>query len=52
MILNENYFDDIEITDDDIKSSNGIVTSHVNEYPDLQEWYKDIKSKYTYSVII
>lgn len=52
MILNENYFDDIEITDDDIKSSNGIVTSHVNEYPNLQEWYMDVKSKYTYSVII
>ena len=52
MILNENYFDDIEITDDDIKSSNGIVTSHVNEYPNLQEWYMDIKSKYTYRVII
>ena len=52
MILNESYFDDIEITDDDIESSDDIVTSHISEYHNLQEWYMDIKSKYTYSVII
>ena len=38
MILNEDYFDDIEITDDDIDISNN------NEYATPEEWFMDMNS--------
>ena len=44
MILNENYFDDIEITDDDIKSSYGIAISHNNKYATPEDWFMDMRS--------
>ena len=46
MILNENYFDDIEITDDDIDISDN------NEYATPEEWFADIKSRYTHRIEI
>ena len=46
MILNEDYFDDIEITDDDIDISNN------NEYATPEEWFMDMKSKYTHCIEI
>ena len=52
MILNEDYFKDIEITDDDIDSSDDIVISHSNEYATPEEWFADMKSRYTYCIEI
>ena len=46
MILNENYFDDIEITDDDIDISNN------NEYATPEEWFAGMKSRYTHCIEI
>ena len=44
MILNENYFDDIEITDEDIESSADIAISHNNKYATPEDWFMDMKS--------
>ena len=52
MILNEDYFKDIEITDDDIDSSDNIVISHNKEYATPEEWFTDIKSRYTHRIEI
>ena len=52
MILNEDYFDDIEITDDDIESSNSLVISHNNEYATPEEWFRVMKSKYSHYILI
>ena len=52
MILNEDYFDDIEITDDDIESSDSIAISNNNEYATPEEWFADMKSRYTHCINI
>ena len=52
MILNEDYFKDIEITDDDIESSNDLVISHNNEYATPEDWFMDMKSKYAHCIEI
>ena len=52
MILNEDYFKDIEITDDDIESPDDIDISNNNEYATPEEWFADIKSKYTHCIDI
>ena len=52
MILNEDYFKDIEITDDDIESSDDIVISHNKEYATPEEWFADMKSRYTHCIEI
>ena len=52
MILNEDYFDDIEITDDDINSSEDDVPSSYNKYATPEEWFADIKSRYTHRIEI
>ena len=44
MILNENYFDDIEITDDDIESSDSTAISNNNEYATPEDWFMDMRS--------
>lgn len=47
MLLNEDYFDKIEITDDDIASSNSAsLDSDIAEYASPEEWFADMKSKY------
>ena len=47
MILNEDYFDDIEITDDDIEISNN------KEYYNPSDWFtNEIKGKYSASLYI
>ena len=43
MLLNEDYFDKIEITDDDITSPD---TEDTAEYANPEEWFADMKSKY------
>ena len=48
MILNESYFDDIEITDDNIKSSDSIVASHNYEYATPEKYYNTMSSKYSH----
>ena len=52
MILTEDYFKDIEITDDDIESSDDIVISNNNEYATPEDWFMDMKSKYTHCIEI
>ena len=52
MILNEDYFKDIEITDDDIESSDDIVISHNNEYATPKEWFMDMNTKYAHCIDI
>ena len=52
MILNENYFDELKLTDEDIESSDGIAISNNNEYTTPEEWFADIKSKYAHCINI
>ena len=52
MILNENYFDDLKLTDDDIESPDGIAISNNNEYATPEEWFMDIKSRYIHCIDI
>ncbi|MEE3416939.1 MAG: hypothetical protein VZR53_16425 [Prevotella sp.] len=46
MLLNEDYFDDLKLTDDDIASSDGIAVSLNNEYATPEEWFNSIYPKY------
>ena len=56
MLLKENYFDDIEITDDDIKTQDSHIespeSSVTGTYANPQEWFNDMKSKYSYIMVI
>ena len=52
MILNEDYFDDLKLTDEDIESSNDIDISNNNEYTTSEEWFADIKSRYAHCIEI
>ena len=52
MILNENYFDDLKLTDDDIVSSDDIAVSHNKKYDTTEEWFMDMKSKYAHCIEI
>ena len=45
MILNEDYFKDIEITDDDIKSSDD--NYYTDDYANPEEYYDAMSSKYS-----
>ena len=49
MRLNEDYFDDLKLTDDDIESSDGIANDN---YHSPEEWYIDMKSKYSHCLVI
>ena len=44
MILNENYFDDLKLTDEDIESSDDIVISNDNKYATPEDWFMDMNS--------
>lgn len=54
MLLNENYFDDIEITDDDIKTQDIVSpeSSVTGTYANPEEWFNDMKSKYSHIMVI
>ena len=52
MILNEDYFKDIEITDDDIKSSESNASSSYDEYDNPEQMFIDMKSKYAHCIEI
>ena len=48
MILNEDYFDDIEITDDDINSSEEDSANATFKYDDPSDWFNnEINGKYS-----
>ena len=48
MILNEDYFDDIEITDDDIESSKEDSADVILKYATPEEWFaNEINGKYS-----
>ena len=51
MILNEDYFDDIEITDKDIESPEDNADTAL-KYATPEEWFADIKSRYTHRIEI
>ena len=47
MILNEDYFDDIEITDDDIESSKEDSADVILKYDKPSDWFtNEINGKY------
>ena len=52
MILNENYFDDIEITDDDIQSPEVDAPSSYDKYDNPEQMFADMKSKYAHCIDI
>ena len=45
MILNEYFFDDNKITDEDIKSSSDNLTPAI-EYRNPEKWYREMRLKY------
>ena len=46
MRLNEDYFDDLKLTDDDIITHDDDIVG--NEYNSPEEWYIDMQSKYSH----
>ena len=50
MRLNEDYFNDIEITDDDIDSSDD--NYNTDDYANPEEYYKAMSSKYSHYIVI
>ena len=52
MILNEDYFDNLKLTDDDIESSEANASSSYDKYDTPKEWFVDMKSRYTYCIEI
>ena len=53
MILNENYFDDIEITDNDIETSKEDSADVTLKYDKPSDWFaNEIKGKYSASLYI
>ena len=49
MILNENYFDDLDLTDEDIESPDA---DSYDEYATPEEWFVDMKSRYAHCIEI
>ena len=48
MILKEDYFKDIEITDDDIESSDDNYSTDTDDYANPKEYYNAMSSKYSH----
>ena len=46
MILKEDYFDDLKLTDDDIESSDDNYNTDTDDYANPKEYYKAMSSKY------
>ena len=44
MILNENYFDDLKLTDEVIESSESNAPSSYNKYATPEDWFMDMNS--------
>ena len=51
MILNENYFDDLKLTDDDIESSDN-VNHNTDGYANIEEYYNAMSSKYSNYIVL
>ena len=52
MILNEDYFDDLKLTDEDIESSEANASSSYNKYDNPEQMFIDMKSKYAHCIEI
>lgn len=53
MLLNEDYFDDLKLTDDDIQTSDNIYTAlSDNEYSSPEQMYADMQSKYSTCICV
>ena len=51
MRLNEDYFDDLDLTDDDIESSDNI-NHNTDDYANIEEYYNDMSSKYSHYIVL
>ena len=49
MILNEDYFNNLELTDNDFSDTDEHIINDNSDNP--EKWFQDIKSRYTYSMI-
>ena len=52
MILNEDYFDDLKLTDEDIESPEAETSSSYDEYDNPEQMFIDMKSKYAHCIEI
>ena len=52
MILNENYFNDLDLTDDDIESSDDNYSTDTDEYANTKEYYNAMSSKYSHYIVL
>ena len=53
MLLNEDYFDDLDLTDDDIQTSEHTHTAlSDNDYYSPEQMYADIQSKYSTCICV
>ena len=50
MRLNEDYFDELKLTDEDIESSDSIAISNNGEYDNPEQMFMDMKSKYAHCI--
>ena len=50
MILNEDYFDDLKLTDEDIESSDD--NYNTDDYANPKEYYNDMSSKYSHYIAL
>ena len=51
MLLKEDYFKDLDLTDDDIASSVDDFNSDTIDYATPADYYNDMTSRYTHSII-
>ena len=53
MLLNEDYFDDLKLTDDDIQTSDNTNTAlSDNSYYSPEQMYADLQSKYSTCICV
>ena len=51
MLLKEDYFKDLEITDEDVRNSVGDFNTDDIDYTTPAEYYNAMTSRYTHSII-
>lgn len=52
MILNGNYFSDLDLTDDDIDSSDELPNLNTVGYTNPEEYYNAMSSKYSHYIVL
>ena len=51
MLLKEDYFKDLELTDEDVRNSVGDFNTDNNDYTTPAEYYDAMASRYTHCII-